>query len=82
MLLSSIIQLGRNLGLRVVAEGVELAEQHGYLAAAGCPVGQGWLFSKAVPVDELLAGLHVRYAVRRCDPPAVSQLRRRVASDY
>src|SRR5690606_19005269 len=63
MLLTSIIQLGRNLGLRVVAEGVERAEQMNFLVNAGCSVGQGWLFSKAVPIDELLGGLGQRFPV-------------------
>ncbi|HWL43463.1 MAG TPA: EAL domain-containing protein [Ilumatobacter sp.] len=61
MLLSSIIQLGRNLGLRVVAEGIEQPEQLTFLADAGCTVGQGWLFSKALPAAELLPALHYRH---------------------
>jgi diguanylate cyclase (GGDEF)-like protein len=75
MLLSSVIQLGTNLGLRVVAEGIEEPEQLAYVSKAGCTVGQGWLFSKAVPVAELLAGLHIRYPVSDAPHRNVTQLR-------
>lgn len=67
VLLSSIIQLGTNLGLRVVAEGIEQFEQVAYLTRVGCNVGQGWLFSKAVPPAELLARLTVPFDVRAAD---------------
>jgi EAL domain-containing protein (putative c-di-GMP-specific phosphodiesterase class I) len=45
--------LGRALGLRVCAEGVETAEQHRFLQAIGCHELQGFLFSKAVPAEEI-----------------------------
>jgi diguanylate cyclase (GGDEF)-like protein len=46
------IELGRSLGLRVVAEGVESCEAHERLAAMGCDHGQGFLYSRAVPAEE------------------------------
>src|SRR3954447_26380116 len=46
------IELGRSLGLRVVAEGVESREAHERLAAMGCDQGQGFLYSPAVPAEE------------------------------
>jgi EAL domain-containing protein (putative c-di-GMP-specific phosphodiesterase class I) len=49
------IELGRNLGLRVVAEGVESCEAHERLAAMGCDHGQGFLYSRAVPAEEFEA---------------------------
>jgi diguanylate cyclase (GGDEF)-like protein len=58
ILVHSIAHLGRALGLRVCAEGVETVEQHRFLQAIGCHEMQGFLFSKAVPaeqVDRLLA---------------------------
>jgi diguanylate cyclase (GGDEF)-like protein len=58
ILVHSIAHLGRALGLRVCAEGVETAEQHRFLQAIGCHELQGFLFSKAVPaeqIDQLLA---------------------------
>jgi EAL domain-containing protein (putative c-di-GMP-specific phosphodiesterase class I) len=49
----SIILMARRLGMRVVAEGIETAAQNTLLTAAGCDFGQGFLFSKAVPADQL-----------------------------
>lgn len=77
MLLGSIIQLGRNLGLRVVAEGVEQSEQLHYLVSAGCTIGQGWLFSKALPVHDFLATVNDRFPVAPADSPIVTPLRSR-----
>ena len=58
ILVHSIAHLGRALGLRVCAEGVETAEQHRFLQAIGCHELQGFLFSKGVTaaeIDALLA---------------------------
>ena len=41
-----------SLGLRVVAEGIETAEQLALLREMGCQIGQGYLFSRAVPIGE------------------------------
>ena len=48
----STIALGRNLGLRVVAEGVETDEVMGELRQLGCDVAQGFHVSRPVPADE------------------------------
>ncbi|MGX1785293.1 putative bifunctional diguanylate cyclase/phosphodiesterase [Bosea sp. NPDC055332] len=53
ILVHSVVHLGRALGLRVCAEGVETAEQHRFLQAIGCHELQGFLFSKGVPPDEI-----------------------------
>jgi diguanylate cyclase (GGDEF)-like protein/PAS domain S-box-containing protein len=45
----AIVALAHNLGLRVVAEGVETAQQRESLAVLECGFGQGHLFSEAVP---------------------------------
>lgn len=50
---STILSLARNLALSVVAEGVETEAQYRFLAAHGCDRFQGWLFSPAVPADQL-----------------------------
>jgi PAS domain S-box-containing protein len=50
---TAIIALARSLGLRVVAEGVESLRQMEVLHRLGCGVMQGFLFSRAVPPDEL-----------------------------
>ncbi len=48
----AIIAMAHKLGMKVVAEGVETVEQQELLKAAGCDYGQGFLFSRPVPVDE------------------------------
>ncbi len=46
----AIVALAHNLGLEVVAEGIEADDQHGELCTLNCEYGQGFLFSR--PVDE------------------------------
>jgi diguanylate cyclase (GGDEF)-like protein len=58
------IELGRSLGLRVVAEGVESAEAHERLAAMGCDHGQGFLYSRAVPAEDFEACVERAEALR------------------
>jgi diguanylate cyclase (GGDEF)-like protein len=53
----SIIELARNLGLRVVAEGVEDDRTRHMLLEAGCEVAQGWLYARPMPADELVGWL-------------------------
>ncbi|HEX8207858.1 MAG TPA: EAL domain-containing protein [Solirubrobacteraceae bacterium] len=49
----STIDLARNLGLRVVAEGVEDVRVRDQLRALGCQLGQGWFFSRPLEGDAL-----------------------------
>ncbi len=51
----AIIQLGKSLGMLVIAEGVETAEQERYLIDEGCNEGQGYYYSKPLPAAELVA---------------------------
>ena len=53
----SVITLANDLGLEVVAEGVETEEQAHALAQLGCQYAQGYLWAKALPIDELTARL-------------------------
>ena len=48
----AIVTLGRSLGLRIVAEGVEGDEQLLFLRERGCPVAQGYLLGRPVPAGE------------------------------
>ena len=42
----AILDLGRTLGLQVIAEGIEVPEQARWLADLGCRLGQGYLFAR------------------------------------
>ena len=53
----SIISLARAVGASTVAEGVETTEQYAVLRSMGCQRGQGWLWSPAVPMDQLGAAI-------------------------
>jgi diguanylate cyclase (GGDEF)-like protein/PAS domain S-box-containing protein len=48
----AILTLGRNLGLDVIAEGVETGEQDALLVEMGCPCAQGFLFSHPVAAEQ------------------------------
>jgi EAL domain-containing protein (putative c-di-GMP-specific phosphodiesterase class I) len=48
----SSIRLGHELGLNVVAEGVESAAQYDFLVEAGCQIAQGYLISRPLPLAE------------------------------
>ena len=52
VLARAIIDLGRSLGLDVIAEGIETERQRERLRALGCTVGQGFLFARPLPPDE------------------------------
>jgi len=50
---NTVIALGLNLQMEVLAEGVETEAQRDFLAASGCQVFQGYLFGKPMPGEEL-----------------------------
>ncbi|MDQ2820497.1 MAG: EAL domain-containing protein [Pseudomonadota bacterium] len=52
-----VIQLGENLGLSIVAEGVEDERQAQVLQALGCPLAQGYLFSRPLVPQNLMTWL-------------------------
>lgn len=56
----AIAALGRALGLRVTAEGIETDAQLAAVRAAGCDAAQGFLISRPLPADECLALLKSR----------------------
>ncbi|MCM0034490.1 MAG: EAL domain-containing protein [Burkholderiaceae bacterium] len=53
-IVKSIIALGTSLGLEIIAEGVETELQREVLMNNGCHLGQGFLFSKALPLADIL----------------------------
>ncbi len=53
-LVEAIIVMGRKLGIRTVAEGIETQAQHDLLASFGCDYAQGFLYSPAVPSQEFV----------------------------
>ncbi len=59
----SIIALGKNMELQVVAEGVETAKQAAILQDIGCDEAQGFYFSKPLPAKEL--GLYVHQSASK-----------------
>ncbi|MEP6503625.1 MAG: EAL domain-containing protein [Betaproteobacteria bacterium] len=68
---TAVIGIGQALGLQVVAEGVETAEQREILARAGCDLAQGFLFTRALPAAQLVEWLRhdsASWAPRRPAP--------------
>jgi EAL domain-containing protein (putative c-di-GMP-specific phosphodiesterase class I) len=65
-LAAAVMTLAASLDLEVVAEGIELPEQAERLRDLGCSLGQGFLYSPAVPAEELSA------LRRRMQPERVS----------
>ncbi|WP_160105237.1 sensor domain-containing phosphodiesterase [Pseudomonas izuensis] len=54
---SAVIAMAHNLKLKVVAEGIETAEQLSFLRRHRCDVGQGYLFDRPIPGSELIEKL-------------------------
>ncbi|GLR13659.1 hypothetical protein GCM10007907_24490 [Chitinimonas prasina] len=52
-IITAIVHLAQNLGLELVAEGVEVQEQAAALRNKGCRIMQGYLYSKPAPFDEI-----------------------------
>ncbi|MFP4130109.1 MAG: EAL domain-containing protein [Halorhodospira sp.] len=52
-IIEAVLAMARHLGLRVIAEGVETAEQAAFLQGRGCEVGQGFYWAKPLPAAEI-----------------------------
>jgi diguanylate cyclase len=65
------VELGRELGRRVVAEGVETAEQYQALLGLGCTTAQGFYFYEPMPVQAAIEALRAALA----GPPPARRLR-------
>jgi diguanylate cyclase (GGDEF)-like protein len=56
----TIVAMARNLGLRVVAEGIETAAQYAFLKAEGCHEGQGYFISRPMPAADVAPFVRTR----------------------
>lgn len=50
--ITSVVQLARKIGLQVVAEGIETAEQLDFLRDVECDLVQGYIYSKPLPIKD------------------------------
>jgi diguanylate cyclase (GGDEF)-like protein len=71
----AVAEMGQTLGMEIVAEGLETIEQVRNARSAGCTLGQGWHFSRAVP-DFTAALLLAEEAERLGDDGATSYFQR------
>jgi len=67
----AVIGLGKNLHMRVVAEGIETHAQLAYLQTRGCPIGQGHYFSQPLPGRECTQLLRRGIAVHDLQPQPI-----------
>ena len=56
----AIIDLGRSLGLKIIAEGIETASQLEILRQLGCNFGQGYYFQKACSAQDIVEAYQAR----------------------
>jgi sensor c-di-GMP phosphodiesterase-like protein len=68
-----IIAMAHELGLEIVAEGVESEPQMAYLVEKGVQYGQGWLFAKAMPASDLIAWLGKNWTAKRVDVTSMTR---------
>jgi EAL domain-containing protein (putative c-di-GMP-specific phosphodiesterase class I) len=54
---AAIIRLGQQLGMDIIAEGIETEDHFSRLAQLGCDYAQGYLIAKPAPIDSYFAGL-------------------------
>jgi diguanylate cyclase (GGDEF)-like protein len=70
----AIVAIGKSLDLQTIAEGVEDLGQVNWLRSAGCAVGQGFVWSKPVPVDVLREALIDGIRLSAPDPTPATRL--------
>ena len=61
-LTETIIRLARGVGMEPLAEGIETEAQRRFLVEHGCRIGQGFLFGRPVPAEQIEALWRVRRA--------------------
>jgi hypothetical protein len=70
-IVQSTVDLGHNLGLEVVAEGVETVESYNTLAKLGCDYAQGYFLSKPLSPEKMSIWLEV-FSGTATDAPATA----------
>lgn len=61
IMVKTVVRLAQDLGIAIVAEGIETQEQFETLHDLGCDYGQGYLFSKAVTIEQIERLAHQRW---------------------
>ena len=59
VMFKNIVRMAKELGIQIVAEGVETKEQYDYISTTGCDMIQGYYFDKPLPKDEFLEKLKI-----------------------
>jgi diguanylate cyclase (GGDEF)-like protein len=78
-IVAAILSLGQELGVTVIAERIELADQLGALQRLGCPLGQGFHFAAPGPAGELqLDGFEPRGRPGYGDPYVIREFMRQI----
>jgi diguanylate cyclase (GGDEF)-like protein/PAS domain S-box-containing protein len=75
VIVRSTIDLAHNLGLSVVAEGVETAEHLALLQDLGCDLGQGFFVSQPLPIDRLTSWFGQTHWVEQAVRPVAAAVR-------
>ena len=65
---SAIIAMAQQLGLKVIAEGIETEEQIQYLHKNGCDMGQGFFLGKPMTASDFAATLTLREPAAKRQP--------------
>jgi EAL domain-containing protein (putative c-di-GMP-specific phosphodiesterase class I) len=71
-IVSAIISMGQSLGLRVIAEGVETAEDLAFLRARHCEEAQGYFIARPIPAEQFGAMLRSGLAFPIVDPGLIT----------
>ncbi|AKI01171.1 diguanylate cyclase (GGDEF) domain-containing protein [Hoeflea sp. IMCC20628] len=67
-IIEAVVDLATELGMKVVAEGVETADQLGILRKSGCHIAQGYLFGRPEPIDQVHLTLLKSFAQADAEP--------------
>jgi diguanylate cyclase (GGDEF)-like protein len=72
-IVKSIVGLGQGLGVETTAEGIESESQYEHLKLLGCEYGQGYLFGKAMPAENVLSFISARSQETRSETNSVNR---------